>query len=136
MGATIKSTREKQSMWTRFNRWRRARPFAGAILMMLSGALVLWAPIALFRYIMLPGNTLWAAFLVGALLVVMGLLQLFVPSYALMAGAIGIILSLVSLVVAVGGLGIGMILGIIGGALSVAWKPTLRPVRSSNPSSS
>src|SRR5260370_41733632 len=134
MGATIKSTREKQSMWTRFNRWRRSRPFAGAILMMLSGALVLWGPIALFRFIILPGNTLWAALLVGGLLLLMGLLQLCVPSYALMAGAIGIVLSLVSLIVAIGGLGIGMILGIIGGALSVAWKPTLRPIHS-NPRS-
>jgi hypothetical protein len=74
-------------------------------------------------FALLPGSTVWAGVLVGALLVVMGLIQLLAPSYALITGAIAIVLSLISLLVAVGGLGIGMILGLIGGAIGVAWRP-------------
>jgi hypothetical protein len=73
---------------------------------------------------------IWSALLVGGLLVLMGVMQLLVPAYSLMAGSIGIILSLVSLVAAAGGLGIGMLLGLIGGSLSVAWRPIVKPLRS------
>jgi hypothetical protein len=65
----------------------------------------------------------------------MGLLPLFVPGYALMAGAVGLVLSLISLLVAVGGFGIGMILGLIGGALCVAWKPVAYSLPSNTSSS-
>jgi hypothetical protein len=118
--------------WSRFRRWRESRPFKGSVLMMLAGLLVLWGPISLMRFAILPGSMIWSAMLVGASLFLMGLLQLLVPAYALMAGSIGIILSLVSLIAAAGGLGIGMILGLIGGSLSVAWKPIVRPLRSSS----
>jgi hypothetical protein len=117
--------------WSRFRRWREARPFTGSVLMMLAGLLILWGPISLMRFALLPGSMIWSAMLIGAALLLMGVLQLLVPTYALMAGSIGIILSLVSLVAAAGGLlGIGMILGLIGGSLSVAWKPIVRPLRS------
>ncbi|HZO71734.1 MAG TPA: DUF6114 domain-containing protein [Ktedonobacteraceae bacterium] len=112
-----------KAIWSRFRLWRRQRPFAGAILMILAGLLVLWGPVSLMRFALFPGNLIWAGLLVGALLVTMGLIQLFAPSYALITGAIGIVLSLISLIVALGGFGLGMILGLIGGALGVAWKP-------------
>ncbi|MBV9614053.1 MAG: hypothetical protein JO031_01195 [Ktedonobacteraceae bacterium] len=111
----------------RFRMWRKGRPFWGAILMMLAGLLILWGPASLLQLAMLPGNSIWAGLLVGALLFVMGLIQLLAPSYALITGAIGIVLSLISLIVALGGLGIGMLLGIIGGSLGVAWRPVVRP---------
>jgi hypothetical protein len=109
--------------WSRFRLWRRQRPFAGASLMILAGLLVLWGPASLMRFALFPGNLIWAGLLVGALLFTMGLIQLFAPSYALITGAVGIVLSLISLIVALGGFGLGMILGLIGGALGVAWKP-------------
>ncbi len=112
---------------SRFRLWRKRRPFWGAILMMLAGLLILWGPTSLLQLAMLPGNSIWAGLLVGALLFVMGLIQLLAPSYALITGAIGIVLSLVSLIVALGGFGIGMLLGIIGGSLGVAWRPVVRP---------
>src|SRR5579875_3495181 len=62
--------------WGRFRRWRRSRPFAGSILLILSGLLVLWGPAMLIRLAMLPGSTLWAGLLVGALLIIMGVIQL------------------------------------------------------------
>jgi hypothetical protein len=116
--------------WSRFRRWREARPFTGSVLLILAGLLVLWGPLSLIRFAALPGSMIWSALLVGGLMVLMGVMQLLVPAYALMAGSIGIILSLVSLVAAAGGLGIGMLLGLIGGSLSVAWKPIVKPLRS------
>ena len=94
---------------------------------MLAGALVLWGPTNLLRLAMLPGNSIWSGLLVGALILVMGVIQLLAPSYALITGAIAIVLSLISLIVALGGFGIGMLLGIIGGSLGVAWKPVVGP---------
>ncbi|MBX5451429.1 DUF6114 domain-containing protein [Thermogemmatispora sp.] len=118
--------------WGRFRRWRRSRPFAGSILLILSGLLVLWSPAMLIRLAMLPGSTLWAGLLVGALLIIMGVIQLLVPAYSLITGAIGVVLALISLIASsFGGFGIGMLLGIIGGALGVAWRPVAASKRSS-----
>ena len=122
-----------EATWSRFRLWRRTRPFASSVLLILAGLLVLWGPLNLLQYAFLPGSMLWAALLVGTLLVLMGVIQLIAPFHSLITGAIGIVLSLVSLFVALGGLGIGMILGIIGGALAVAWRPVTpapRPIQS------
>ncbi|BCL83244.1 hypothetical protein ccbrp13_57090 [Ktedonobacteria bacterium brp13] len=112
--------------WSRFRLWRRTRPFAGAILIMIAGLLVLWGPVELLPFALLPGSNIWAGILVGGLLLVMGIIQLLAPSNALVTGAIAVVLSLVSLLVAVGGFGIGMLLGITGGAMGIAWQPVSR----------
>ena len=128
-----KTNRQKKArdwrQWSRFRLWRKTRPFWGSILMMLAGLLILAGPAALLQLALLPGSTLWAGLLVGALLFTMGLIQLLMPSYALITGAIGVILSLISLIVAIGGFGVGMLLGIIGSALGVAWRPVTGPAR-------
>ncbi|GLV53565.1 hypothetical protein KDH_04180 [Dictyobacter sp. S3.2.2.5] len=112
--------------WSQFRLWRKTRPFTGGILVVLAGVLVLWGPVALLPFALLPGSNIWAGILVGGLLVTMGIIQLLVPSNALLAGAIAVVLSLVSLLVAAGGFGIGMLLGIIGGAMGIAWQPVTR----------
>src|SRR5437660_4736093 len=117
-----KKTSSKEAAQSRFYTWRRTRPFWGAVLMIVAGMLVLWGPVGMLSFALLPGSMIWAGVLVGALLFLMGVLQLLVPSYALMTGAIGIVLSIISLLVALGGIIIGMLLGIIGGSLSVAWR--------------
>lgn len=109
--------------WSRFKIWRRTRPLVGSILIMLAGILVLWGPIALLPFALLPGSNIWAALLVGGLLFIMGLIQLLAPANALVTGAVAVVLSIISLLVAAGGFGLGMILGIIGGAMGVAWQP-------------
>lgn len=122
-----------ETTWPRFRLWRRTRPLWSSILLIVAGLLVLWGPLNLLQYAFLPGSMLWAALLVGTLLILMGVIQLLAPFHSLVTGSIGIVLSLVSLFVALGGLGIGMILGIIGGALAVAWKPVTpatRPIQS------
>jgi hypothetical protein len=111
--------------------WVRTRPFWGSLLIIAAGLLILIGPASLLRFSLLPGSMLWAGLLVGALLLVMGVIQLLLPSYAVITGAIAIVLSLVSLLVALGGFGIGMLLGIIGGSLGVAWRP-VKPVESAS----
>ncbi|HEX4206619.1 MAG TPA: DUF6114 domain-containing protein [Ktedonobacteraceae bacterium] len=128
----VLSVRERIQVYrARFRLWRLRRPFWGSILMLIAGALILWGPVSLMRFALFPGNTIWAGLLVGALLFVMGLIQLFAPTYAVITGAIAIVLSLVSLIVAMGGLVIGMLLGITGGALGVAWKANAQPLSTS-----
>lgn len=115
--------------WAIFRLWRLRRPFGGSILMLIASLLMIWGPMSLLRFALLPGSTIWAGLLVAGLLFVMALIQLLAPSHALITGAIGLVLSLVSLLVAgFGGLVIGAILGIIGSALGVAWQPNARPL--------
>lgn len=112
--------------WSRFRLWRHTRPFWGCTWMLVAALILLVFPISLLQFALLV-NTLWAGLLIGGLLLVMGLIQLFLPSYAVITGSIGIVLSLVSFVTnTFGGLALGMLLGIIGSALSIAWRPLPR----------
>ncbi|HEY7415688.1 MAG TPA: DUF6114 domain-containing protein [Ktedonobacteraceae bacterium] len=111
-----------------FHLWRLRRPFWGSVLMILGGILILWGPASptVLRFALLPGSTIWAALLIGALLLVMGLIQMFAPSLSTFTGSVGVVLSIISIIVALGGFVIGMLFGIIGGALGVAWRPNAR----------
>ena len=112
-----------------FRLWRLRRPFWGSILMLLASLLMLAGPLALLNVAFLPGSAVPMALLVGGLMLVMALAQLFVPAHALITGLIGIVLSIVSLITgSFGGFGIGMIIGILGSAQGVAWKANARPL--------
>jgi hypothetical protein len=126
----IQSSRPKRdSRQPDFRIWRLRRPFWGSILMMMASLMMLWGPVSLLRFALLPGSSIWAGIFVGVLLFIMALIQLLVPSYAVITGGVGVALSLVSLIVAgFGGLGIGAILGTIGSALGVAWRPNAQPL--------
>ncbi len=109
--------------WSKFRLWRHTRPLAGSILIIIGAALMLAGTIVFLPLAFLT-HSLWPAFLVGGTLLAMGLIPLFLPSYAVITGSIGIVLSLASLLVAsFGGFGIGMLFGIIGSALCIAWRP-------------
>jgi hypothetical protein len=131
LSSRISRIRERLQVYlANFRLWRLRRPFWGSIWLLVAGALVLLGPVSLMRFALFPGNTIWAGLLVGALIVVMGLIQLFLPAFSVITGSIAVVLSLVSLIVAAGGFIIGMLLGIVGGALSVAWRPNARPLPS------
>jgi membrane-bound ClpP family serine protease len=122
--------------WSRFRLWRRTRPLAGSILMFLSSLLLLALGIYFLPFAFLT-NTVWISLFLGGLLLIMALVQLFLPTYAVLTGSIGILVSLVSFFTSsFGGLFIGMVLGIIGGALSLAWRPVKRSRLAANRSSS
>ncbi|MBO0795060.1 MAG: hypothetical protein J2P36_29495 [Ktedonobacteraceae bacterium] len=111
-----------RTKWLGLRLWLKQRPALGSLLLLLAGLFVLWEPFNFRQYVFIPGSTLWAGFLVGGLIFLMGLVQLFQPSYSLLTGALAIIFALVSLFVALGGFGVGLILGLVGGAYAVAWK--------------
>ena len=112
--------------WSKFRLWRHTRPFGGSILMLLS-ALILLLPILPLLHFAFLDNVFWASILIGALLLTMALIQLFAPLYCVVTGSVGIVLSLVSFLTNnFGGFLIGMLLGVIGGALSLSWRPVKR----------
>ncbi|MBO0782186.1 MAG: hypothetical protein J2P37_25490 [Ktedonobacteraceae bacterium] len=91
--------------------------------MLLASVLILWGPVCLLQSTFIPANTLWGGLMAGGLLFAMGLIALLAPSQTQTAGAAGIILALVSLLTALGGLGMGMLLGVFGSSYVLAWKP-------------
>jgi len=128
-----KARAEDWRAWSRFRLWRKQRPFWGSLFLMLAGILVLGGPLSLFPMVMISGGTISEGLLVGTLLVAMGLLQLLSPSHALVTGSIALVLSFASVLVALGGYGIGVFLGIIGSALGIAWRPAISSLHTATP---
>ncbi|RZU54626.1 hypothetical protein EV385_6577 [Krasilnikovia cinnamomea] len=114
----------------RFRAWRRRRPFWGGLLLMLAGLeLFLSANQTIGEMEVHVGPTGFLSYLLPALLLLCGLLVWFTPAQRLFYGIIGLLTALYSLVgLNLGGFFIGLILGILGGALTLAWAPR-RPTR-------
>jgi Family of unknown function (DUF6114) len=109
--------------WSKFRLWRRTRPLWGSILVILGAGILLAFPLSLLQFAFLV-NSFWASMVVGGVLLVMGVIPLFLPGYSVITGSIGMVLALVSFVTnTLGGCVIGMLLGIIGCALTIAWRP-------------
>jgi hypothetical protein len=125
-GRARKDSLQDWQDWSKFRLWRRTRPLWGSLFMICAGIIMLVGA-SFFLSLALMVQSLWPALLIGGLLMVMGVIQLFLPSYAVLTGSIGMVLALVSLpAVSFGGCGIGMLLGVIGSALSIAWRPVKR----------
>lgn len=103
--------------------WKQERPFAGSILTLLSGALILWVPLNLIVKAFLPGTVSVIGILFGGLVLLLGVMGLFFPQFSKVFGIVVIFLSIVSIIGALGGLLVGTILGITGGSLMIAWNP-------------
>ncbi|MEU4570514.1 DUF6114 domain-containing protein [Micromonospora sp. NPDC023956] len=108
----------------RFRRWRRTRPFWGALLVILGGAEILAsvrAPLPVILHIGLQGM---AGYLVPLLLLTCGVLLLATPAQRAFYAIVSIILALASWLTSnLGGFLIGMLLALVGGCLAVAWTP-------------
>ncbi|BFU44490.1 DUF6114 domain-containing protein [Krasilnikovia sp. MM14-A1004] len=113
----------------RFRAWRRRRPFWGGLLLMLAGLeLFFSANQTVGDMEVHVGPTGFLSYLLPLILLLCGLLVWFTPGQRLFYGIIGLLTALYSLVgLNLGGFFIGMILGIVGGALTLAWAPR-RPV--------
>lgn len=108
----------------RFAEWRRARPFWGGVLLMLAGLVIGWVPAQFAGELMLIGGTFTVIGMVFAAFVFLsGAFALYRPDLATILGISGIALAILSLLGALGGLFVGMLLGIVGGNLCVAWEP-------------
>ena len=114
----------------RFHAWRRSRPFWGGLLLILAGLELFAIPLSgvlvhgaikLVIYIGIGGVF---GVLIGALLVAAGLVIWLNPTHKTFYGIAGIVLGIVSFPASnLGGLFLGMLLAIIGGAIAFAWTP-------------
>ena len=118
------------SFWDKFSRWRRKRPFWGGLFLLLSALELLYtANMSLGNLQIHLGPQGFLSYLLPLLLVIAGLLCWFTPAQRLFYGIIGLLTALYSFIgLNLGGFIVGMLLGIAGGALVIAWgPPRVRP---------
>lgn len=119
-----------QARRERWRAWRHSRPFWGGLLLILAGLELFALPLSgdlihgavkLVIYIGIAGVF---GVLIGALLIVAGLVVWFNHANKTFYGIAGIVLGIVSFPTSnLGGLIIGMLMAIVGGALVFAWTP-------------
>ncbi|MFF7443321.1 DUF6114 domain-containing protein [Streptomyces sp. NPDC008122] len=132
MSAEIPASREVPVKENRFKVWRQTRPFWAGLFTMLGGVPIAYLPYGDLRL----GNITLAlattagagALIIGVLLITLGLTMWFQPVVRVFAGVAAIVLALVSIPVSnFGGLVVGFLFSLIGGAMSASWAPA-RPV--------
>ncbi|NYI98043.1 hypothetical protein HNR12_004320 [Streptomonospora nanhaiensis] len=113
-----------------FRRWRGSRPFWGGLLTVLAGAVVIAAPaLNPLELIVQQGIAGISGYFAGVLLMAIGVLVWLQPPQRFFYGIVAILLALVSFVTSnFGGFVFGMLFGLVGGALTIAWVPD-RPAR-------
>jgi hypothetical protein len=111
--------------WRNFRRWRRSRPFWGGLFIVLSGLQIFGSTQLTLGEIQLKvGIQGFQSYVIPVVLILCGLLIWFTPQQRVFYGVIAAVVALYSLIgVNLGGFLIGMLLGIVGGALAVAWTP-------------
>lgn len=98
------------------------RPAAAAACVTASGAAVLLFPSSRLSVLAAPGAGGATGLLVGALLVVVGIVLAVAPRQHILCGLVAIVLALASfLTPSLGGMLLGMLLGLLGGALALGW---------------
>ncbi|MBO0838346.1 MAG: hypothetical protein J2P28_22900, partial [Actinobacteria bacterium] len=108
----------------RFRLWRRSRPFWGGTWCLLGGLLIAFGPATAIRFVLVSGTIVSVGILVGVVVLLMGLFLWFLPQNRHIAGVLAIAFSLASFVTSnLGGFIVGMVLGILGGAMGFAWTP-------------
>ncbi|WP_328470091.1 DUF6114 domain-containing protein [Actinoplanes sp. NBC_00393] len=125
-----------ESFWVRFGRWRRGRPFWGGLLLVLSGLEMFFsANMELDNIEIHIGPQGFLSYLLPTIMLVCGALIWFTPAQRLFYGIVATLTALYSFVgLNLGGWIIGMLLGIVGGALAIAWGPPRQPpVENSEP---
>lgn len=115
---------------SRFAAWRGGRPFWGGLLVTLGGGEIIlteWAPLGIVLHLGLMGL---AGYLLPALIFVCGVLIIYNPTQRLFYGVVSCLLTLGTWITSnLGGFVIGMLLGIVGSALTVGWMPEQEPRR-------
>ena len=92
---------------------------------MLGGALIAYVPATAFKLLLVANSSLVIGIFVGVLVGVFGLLLWFLRALRVVLGVFILLLSLVSFFTSdFGGLLLGMLMGLIGGSLALAWVPT------------
>ncbi|KAB8189211.1 hypothetical protein FH608_040980 [Nonomuraea phyllanthi] len=109
--------------------WRRSRPFWGGVFIVAAGLEQLSISLAIHALpVAVIFGTVGAGYLIALALIIAGALVWLQPGQRLFLGLIAVLLSLASFVYSnLGGFLLGMILGLLGGMLAVAWTPISRP---------
>jgi hypothetical protein len=106
-----------------WQRWRRTRPFWGGLLIILGGAEMLLSEQAPLPIVIHVGVQGLAGYLVPIVLVLCGLLLWLSPLQQTFYSVLAVVLALASWVTSnLGGFFVGLMLGVIGGALAFAWQ--------------
>ncbi|HTR92113.1 MAG TPA: DUF6114 domain-containing protein [Trebonia sp.] len=126
----VPAPRHRRPRLARWRSWRRSRPFWGGLLLVLAGlelfaiplsGVLIHGAIKLVIYIGIGGVF---GVLIGALLILSGLMTWFNATHKTFYSIAGIVLGIVSFPASnLGGLFLGMLLAIIGGAIAFAWTP-------------
>lgn len=134
--ATPKPARE------RFQQWRNQRPFVPGLLLILSGVVMLAPAYFTIRVsdllVMIATISGVSTLLVGATLIMFGIGMWLQPHAAPYLGVLGILVAIIALPTSnIGGFLVGSLLGILGGALGLAWengegKPGAKHARGKN----
>ncbi len=91
----------------------------------LGGALIAYVPATAFKLFLVANSSLIIGVLVGALVGFFGLMLWFARPLRVVLGVLILLLSLASFLTSdFGGLLVGMLMGLVGGSLALAWVPT------------
>jgi hypothetical protein len=112
--------------WSEFGAWRRRRPFTGGLLTVLAGVEMFFSgQLDIGKIHVQVGIEGLQATIIPVLLVLLGILAVAMPVHRIFYGVIALVVSVYSLIgVNLGGFFIGMLLGAVGGILTVSWMPT------------
>ncbi|MDY7083676.1 MAG: DUF6114 domain-containing protein [Actinomycetota bacterium] len=115
----------RDKLWSRFRTWRRRRPFWGGFFLVLAALELLYtANMNLGNLEVHLGPQGFLSYLLPLLLLLCGLLAWFSPAQRAFYGVIGLLTALYTFVgLNLGGFFVGMLLGIVGSALVIAWGP-------------
>ena len=106
-----------------WQRWRRTRPFWGGLLIILGGGEILLSEQAPLPIVIHVGAQGLAGYLVPIVLVLCGVLLWLSPTQQTFYSVLAVVLALGSWVTSnLGGFFVGLLLGVIGGALAFAWQ--------------
>src|SRR5690625_4007169 len=81
--------------------------------------MILYIPLHLYEIAFIPGSFVFVGFIFGGLLLIICVLAYIYPAFSAVFGLIGIFLSVLSIMGALGGFIVGTIFGIIAGALLI-----------------
>ncbi|MGW2395725.1 DUF6114 domain-containing protein [Kitasatospora sp. NPDC001664] len=110
--------------WRWFTAFRRTRPFWGGLWLVAGGWTVLKFSLGAIQLVTAVGFNAVAGYLVGGGMMLCGLIPIAAPRQRVTFGLIGTVLAVVSLVVSnLGGFLLGMVLGVLGGAMTAGWGP-------------
>ncbi len=114
-----------------FRRWRRARPFWGGLLTALAGLEIFGSTqMSLGGFSFQMGPPGYLSWLIPTILVTCAALIWFTPQQRMFYAIVGTMTAVYALIaVNLGGFVIGMLLGMIGGALAFAWTPAPKAIR-------